>query len=78
MDPAFLGAVGNSQPQNCWTVTLQLKGKPVEFRIDTDVDMTVVPKELYDSLYQVTLQPRDLSSVQTTRYCQLRGNSRLP
>ena len=31
VDPAFLGTVGKSQPQNRWTVTLQLNGKPVEF-----------------------------------------------
>ena len=54
---AYLYAVESCKPQNCWRVTLQLNGKPVEFCIDTGADMTVIPKELYESLYGATLEP---------------------
>lgn len=55
--PSYLYVVESCKPQNCWKVTLQLNGKPVEFCTDTGADMTVVPKELHESLYGATLEP---------------------
>ena len=47
-ESVFLGAV-HSQPEASkpWNVILQMNGCPVEFKIDSGADVTMVPTELY-------------------------------
>ena len=42
----FLGAIHRKRGDQ-WKVTLQLDGQPIEFRIDTGADVTIIPKEMY-------------------------------
>ena len=43
---AFLGLVQDSEHANPWVVTLLVNGKPLEFKIDTGADVTVIPKSV--------------------------------
>ena len=54
---AFLGAVWDTERHNPWITTLLVYGKPVEFKIDTGADVTVMPKRVFDSLPGDTLKP---------------------
>ena len=56
--PAFLGAVGDplghSKP---WMVSIVLNREPVNFKIDTGADMTVVPESVFKKLQGAVLHP---------------------
>ena len=54
---AFLGAVWDTEHHNPWITSLLVNGKPVEFKIDTGADVTVMPKRVFDSLPGDTLKP---------------------
>lgn len=55
---AFLGAVTNSN-EDCWTVTLQLNSKPLQFCIDTGADVTAIPEQVWKEIGKPSLQPSD-------------------
>ncbi len=53
---AFMGSVQEPE-RNPWTVTLLVNGKPLEFKIDTGADVTVLPKDAFDSIPGTQLTP---------------------
>ena len=55
-EEACLRMVQNSENTNPWAITLLVNGKPVEFKIDTGADVTVIPKNVFDSLPQAQLE----------------------
>jgi len=50
---AFLGTL-ESKVSNPWSVTLLVNGRPVEFKIDTGTDVTIIPLQ---SIPDVVLRP---------------------
>lgn len=63
-DEPFLGTIGDrAATYSPWKVTLQLNSDPIEFKIDTGADVTVIPKCLYNPSVHGPLQPsaKDLS-----------------
>ena len=60
---AFMGSVQDSEYANPWSVTLLVNGKPLDFKIDTGADVTVIPKDVYESIpgAQLTQAKKTLS-----------------
>ena len=58
-EQAFMGSVQDSESTmiNPWAVTLLVNGKPLEFKIDTGADVTVIPKSVFDSVPGAQLRP---------------------
>jgi len=58
-EQAFMGLVQNSESTmiNPWAVTLFVNGKPLEFKINTGADVTVIPKSVFDSVPGAQLRP---------------------
>ena len=56
-DEAFMGMVRQSQESNPWSITLSVNGTPVEFKIDTGADVTVIPTSILRSIPDATLKP---------------------
>lgn len=52
----FLATVDKQKNSNQWTVELQVNEKPVQFKIGTGADMTVVSEKLIKGLKGVTLK----------------------
>ena len=46
----FLGVIGNDTDNNSWTVTANVNGSPVCFKLDTGADMSIISDEVYQSL----------------------------
>ena len=65
---AFLGAVTNSN-EDCWTVTLQLNSKPLQFCIDTGADVTAIPEQVWKEIGKPSLQPSDRNLCPDTHSC---------
>ena len=61
LDSAFLGSVEEQceDKNNPWTVTLKLDGKPVDLRIDTGAEVTVITEKMWQDIGQPTLSPSD-------------------
>ena len=55
----FLGAIETetTAPNNSWTVPLLLNGISFDFKIDTGVDVTVIPESVFKQLKCTVLQP---------------------
>lgn len=51
-DGAFMGTVEQSNSSNPWSITLQVNGKPVEFKINTGADVTVIPMNVHRTYSQ--------------------------
>ena len=43
--------------RKAWNVVIVINDKPYNFKIDTGVDVTVIPENVYRSLKGVKLQP---------------------
>ena len=56
-ETGYLFTLENYKSKQLRTVTILLSGKPVEFRIDTSVNVMVILKELFESFNKVTLDP---------------------
>ena len=56
-DTGFLGMVQQSQGSNPWSVTLSVNGTPVDFKIDTGADVTVISKTVHQNIPHSTLKP---------------------
>ena len=50
-DDSFLGADKNT----VWMAKIQLQGKPVEFKLDTGAEVTVISEKVYHTLRDVKL-----------------------
>ena len=64
-EESFLGAVHSTTSNQAkpWAVTLKMNGSPIEFKIDTGADVTVIPTDLYvPSLDGVLLKPKKVLS----------------
>lgn len=55
--PAFLGAVGDPLDAKPWMVSIVMNKEPVEFKIDTGADVTVVPEAVFTKLKGTALRP---------------------
>ena len=55
-DVAFLGTV-ESKASNPWSVMLLVNGRPVEFKINTGADVTIIPMSVLQSIPDVVLRP---------------------
>ena len=53
-DNSFLGAVGTDK-NTVWMAKVQLQGKPVEFKLDTGAEETVISEKVYHTLRDVKL-----------------------
>ena len=66
-EEAFLGTVQNSENTNPWAITLLVNGKPVEFKIDTGADVTVIPRACLTAYHKLNWnEPRNSLVVQVT------------
>ena len=54
---AFMGAVQDSEHTDPWMITLSVNGKPVEFKIDTGADVSVIPHSVFKNLPTTNLKP---------------------
>ena len=52
----FLGMVQNCENTNPWIITLLVNGKEVEFKLDTGADVTVIPKNVFESITEPQLE----------------------
>ena len=73
-DEAFMGMVQQSKGSSPWSITLSVNGKPVEFKIDTGADVTVIPKSVFKKIPDVTLKsPTKTLSGTSCRTLQVKG-----
>ena len=56
-DNAFMGTVHEHRNANPWSITLSMNGKPMEFRIDTGADVSVIPLSVFKSIPCAMLRP---------------------
>lgn len=57
----FLGSVCDNEKSEQWTVQLQVDSSPVEFKIDTGADVTVISEDTFHTLIpERTLDPPDI------------------
>ena len=56
-DQPFKGVVQQQKSDNRWTITLEVNGKPIKFKIDTGADITVIPHDAFKSIPGATLNP---------------------
>ena len=60
LDTAFVGSVSSKQ-QSSWTMTLQVRGKEIRFKVDTGVEVTAISEETFRQLGGASLQrPRNV------------------
>ena len=52
-----IGMVQESEGSNPWSVTLPVNGRPVDFKIDTGADVTVISKIVNQNIPHSTLKP---------------------
>ena len=57
----FLGTVRDEAGAKPWIMTLPLNGMPVEFKIDTGADVSVIPESVFNQLERTTLHPTSRS-----------------
>ena len=73
-DEAFMGMVQQSKGSSPWSITLSVNGKPVEFKIDTGADVTVIPKSVFKKIPDVSLKsPTKTLSGASCRTLQVKG-----
>ena len=54
---AFMGVIKQSRTSNPWSITLLVNGTPVDFKIDTGADVTVISDSIHQGIPHSTLQP---------------------
>ena len=54
---AFMGVIKQSRTSNPWSITLLVNGTPVNFKIDTGADVTVISDSIHQGIPHSTLQP---------------------
>ena len=73
-EKAFLGVVGESEELNPWSVTLTVNGVPVEFKIDTGADVTVIPVDILWNIPDACLrEPTKTLSGANNKVLQVKG-----
>ena len=71
---AFLGTVSGTGSSKPWQITMLLNNSPLEFRIDTGADVTVIPESKYDGTRDGPLRtPERVLSGPSQRPLQVRG-----
>ena len=56
-DQTFVGVVQKPKSDNAWNINLEVKGKPMNFKIDTGADVSVIPYSLFKSITANMLNP---------------------
>ena len=62
-DEVYIAAVHQQPEKSPWVVTLGVNGSPVEFKIDTGADVSVLPEAIFKELRDVTLQQTSKSLI---------------
>jgi transposase InsO family protein len=63
VSPGFLGSVSQNSParQKRWTADVQVDNKIIHFKLDSGADVSVIPEQLFRTLYKCKMQPADRS-----------------
>ena len=73
-EKAFLGVVGEPEELNPWSVTLTVNRVPVEFKIDTGADVTVIPVDILWNIPDACLrEPTKTLSGANNKVLQVKG-----
>jgi hypothetical protein len=65
----FLETVSNNRPtkSDCWQIEMMVNNRPIQFRIDTGADATVLGADVFDAEFNVALDPVDKQLVGPNR-----------